>query len=368
MFFKEDWDKAKERFDAFWEGEIIDRCCISVIAPRKKPLDSKIEFAEARDLVQKWLDSELRMEQELFWFSRNFYGGEAFPYTWNNLGPGVLASFISSKYTLANETVWFDREPVIHDWNNMPDIKLDENSKMWQVVTHMTDSFARKADGRYFVGMTDLGGNFDIAASLRGSERLLLDLFDFPDEVKELIKRIDEVWFEAYDRLYEIISRYMQGTSAWMPVWCRERWYPLQCDFSTMISPSMFEEFVIPSLAREAEFLDRAIYHLDGPEEIQHLDYILDIPGIDGIQWVPIGKFDEDTGVYYLDQADDQWFPMYEKIQAKGKRLVLMQMRAKDVEKLVRNLSSKGLFIYTTCTSEDEARQLISNVQKWTRD
>ena len=30
MRYKEDWEKAKARFEAFWNHEIVDRCCISV--------------------------------------------------------------------------------------------------------------------------------------------------------------------------------------------------------------------------------------------------------------------------------------------------------------------------------------------------
>ena len=35
MYYKSDWDKAKKRIEAFWNNEIIDRCCINVLSPRK---------------------------------------------------------------------------------------------------------------------------------------------------------------------------------------------------------------------------------------------------------------------------------------------------------------------------------------------
>ena len=35
MYYKPDWPGAKKRLEAFWNNEIIDRCCVAVFAPRK---------------------------------------------------------------------------------------------------------------------------------------------------------------------------------------------------------------------------------------------------------------------------------------------------------------------------------------------
>jgi len=139
-----------------------------------------------------------------------------------------------------------------------------------------------------------------------------------------------------------------------MSLWCRETWYPLQCDFSAMISPEFFEEFVKPALQREAAFLKKSIYHLDGPGEIPHIDHLLDIKEIDGIQWT--------AGAGQPDLSDEKWYPLYKKIQAKGKKLVLLGAEASGVEKLLDNLSIKGLFISTECKTEEEARLLLKKV------
>ena len=34
MRYREDWEKSKARQAAFWNGEILDRCCVSIMAPR----------------------------------------------------------------------------------------------------------------------------------------------------------------------------------------------------------------------------------------------------------------------------------------------------------------------------------------------
>ena len=32
--YKENWEEAKKRFDAFWNKEYIDRCCLSIMLPK----------------------------------------------------------------------------------------------------------------------------------------------------------------------------------------------------------------------------------------------------------------------------------------------------------------------------------------------
>ena len=35
MYYKEDWHKARQRLEAFWQEEMTDRACVGVLAPRK---------------------------------------------------------------------------------------------------------------------------------------------------------------------------------------------------------------------------------------------------------------------------------------------------------------------------------------------
>jgi hypothetical protein len=54
-----------------------------------------------------------------------------------------------------------------------------------------------------------------------------------------------------------------------------------------MISPQMFERFVLPDLLACCEFLDYAFYHLDGKGQLPHLNMLLALERLRGIQWVP---------------------------------------------------------------------------------
>jgi 5-methyltetrahydrofolate--homocysteine methyltransferase len=87
--------------------------------------------------------------------------------------------------------------------------------------------------------------------------------------------------------------------------------YMLQCDFSYMIGPRMFKQFALPELAATCQRLPRSFYHLDGVGEVPHLDHLLGIPELDGIQWIP-GDGKPDCA---------HWPEIYQRVHAGGKKI-----------------------------------------------
>ena len=59
MYFKEDFESARKRLDAFWHGDMIDRCVMAVCAPRKEPLPFDITTIESPvNLWDRWTNPE----------------------------------------------------------------------------------------------------------------------------------------------------------------------------------------------------------------------------------------------------------------------------------------------------------------------
>ena len=55
-----------------------------------------------------------------------------------------------------------------------------------------------------------------------------------------------------------------------------------------MISPKLFEELVMYELETQSQWLDYALYHLDGEQQVKHLDRILSVKGINAVQWTNV--------------------------------------------------------------------------------
>jgi hypothetical protein len=341
---KQDWELSKKRYDAFWQNEAVDRCVLYLDLPSVPPEPEPESYRE------RWMDIEARTRRQETYAGRLRFMGDGFPFAFVNFGPGVLAAFMGSSYEFGKDTIWFDREPLLSDWD-FSKLAFDTSCEMWRAVEEMTSRYLD--GGKVLTSITDLGGTLDILASLRGSEPLIYDLYDEPEKVHQAIDRIESVWERAYTIFSNQLLNRQGAITSWMPIWCRERYYPLQCDFSAMISPAMFGEFVLPNLRRQTEFLDHAVYHLDGPGEIPHVDQLLTLPRLTAIQWTP--------GAGCADLLDPCWFELYQKILSAGKGLVLMcegLQNPERLEYLLSKIPTKGLFISSCCTEEQALEAL----------
>ena len=107
----------------------------------------------------------------------------------------------------------------------------------------------------------------------------------------------------------------------------------------------------------QCRFLQYPLYHLDGAEQIRHLDDLLSIPELRAIQWTQVAGQPPCT----------QYLPELKRIQAAGKNLVIL-VEPKQVEVLLENLSSRGLLLVTTVPTVEDAEALLRQAEKLTHD
>jgi hypothetical protein len=263
------------------------------------------------------------------------YYGDAFPAWWVNCGPGIGAGFMGADVHSVrepSETVWFSVEhprPA-----NELELRYDEQNAWWQRVQALTAAMVERWHGLVQVGQTDIGGNLDILASFRGTQGLLYDLLDCPEVVQRLASQATQLWLRYYDELDALIRPACPGSSCWAPLWSPGKTYMLQSDFAYMLSPAMFERFVLPDLYACCEHLDHAFYHLDGKGQIPHLDLLLSIPRLRGVQWIPGDG----------QPSPDQWLPLLKRIRDGGK-LCQVFVRPEGARRIVRNLGGRGFLL-----------------------
>lgn len=353
--FKDNYSTALNEYEKFWERKNTDRCILNI--SYKKP--SSTPYRKYTSLEERWLDEEYIYNSFKHKVSNTGYIAEGVPMLFTNLGPGCLAACIGGNYGLTSRTIWFDQNPIIDDWEHPPKLEFNKKSEMWQHVVRLQSKFASDPDIHFSI--TDLGGILDIVASLRSTETLLYDLYDYPDEVKEYTDLVLKLWYKAFDMQLETIRKTGQPFNNWMNIPSKKPWYPIQCDFCFMISPLQFEEFVLPHIIEQANYIDRSIYHLDGTGELPHLDMILDIPALNGIQWI--------SGAGEAPLYDEKWFGLYKKIQDKKKNLVLLSgINENDMagaERLIKSIDPTGVYISTHCSSKEKAEEILEKITRW---
>jgi len=361
-FLNEDWPQARERFQAFWQREILDRCCISIRAPRpssKTPLSLKAP-ANHEELLAYWLDPEVNLQRMLDSFSRTYYAGEAYPATTMCLGASVMAEFFGAGAEFRPDTVWY--HPVItdlaaHEW------KTDTTSTPLYLATFTAmHRYIEASQGAFFVGLPELGSVTDDLGLLRGMQELLLDMIDTPEAVKLAIRRLMTAWQTEHGRLYSLTRDVNAGGCCipWMQTWAPGPHYQMSCDFSAILSPALYREFIVPEIEAYLDVNEFGVYHLDGQDALKHLETILALPKLKAIQWT--------EGAGQPPKSDLRWIPYYRQIQHAGKCLILPEVAPHEIEMLLNALSSRGLFLSAWCANEAEALLLLEKVKRWTRD
>jgi xylulokinase len=75
-----------------------------------------------------------------------------------------------------------------------------------------------------------------------------MDAAEEPAEVARCVGEVTRMWLEVFDGLRALTAPHCAGTTSWGATWAPGSTYMLQSDFSYMISPAMFEQFVLPDL------------------------------------------------------------------------------------------------------------------------
>ena len=287
-FEKGQYEELRQTYRKWWAGE-LDRPIVPIVTcghgpGNDSPKGPELCFANAWDFSidpREFVDAHDAVLDSWRWH------GEAFPmFHTDAFGPGTLAAFLGCTPQGSPQTVWFHpprKDIPIEELH----FEFDENNRYYRRVVNLFEAAMEKWHGRVVVGMVDMGGILDVLSSFRGAENLLMDLYDDPDEVLRCIGELQDMWFFYFDKLNAIMDGEAEGYSHWYGMYHEQPGYILQSDFSYMISPEMFGTFVAPELSSSADRLYNAVYHLDGVGEIPHLDTILTMDGVKGVQWVP---------------------------------------------------------------------------------
>ena len=375
---KPDFDASYARYEAFWEHDVLDRppVCITLpLAATKAPATAGAGRTASDDIERhametlppaltrrymdhrsRWLDLPGRVEREVWRLEHTAFLGDALPVAWPNMGPEIFSAWCGAGYEFGETTTW--SVPCVEDWHrDGPACRFDENHDLFRATMELTELLIEAGRGRFIVGLTDFHAGGDHLAALRDPERLAIDLLDEPEAILPMLSDAATDYFRAYDMFYERIASAGMPATSWLPLVHFGRYYIPSNDFSALISPAMFERFFLDGIVDECRFLDRSIYHLDGPDALRHLDMLLEIPELDAIQFVP-GAGNEDL---------EQWIPVYQRIQQAGKSQMILDVTTGNMEALFEHLSPEGIYVGSVGGVRDEstANAVLARFENW---
>ena len=357
MMYKNGWEQAKKRLTAWWDGEILDRCCAAVVVsePVKETGKYRIGLPDDQEGRNRyWSDAETIIKRNRLAMEKTWFGGEAFPMISLDLGAAGHAGFFKGARHSFEDTVWF--YPSVQ---HLDEMEFDENTYLYQKTLELARAFAEDSKGDYMISMSDCSGNADVLSHLIGPDELLPLMLEEPEVVQRAMKKAQYAYEQIHRKTYDIIKDVNQGGSCigWLRTWAPGLHAQMQSDMSVMISSEMFRQFVEPELRAQCDFLDYSLYHFDGVEQIRHLDSLLSIEKLHAIQWTQVICHPRCT----------ECIAELKRIQAAGKNLLIC-ISPDQIRPLMENLSSKGLYLLLNADTVEEGEAMLEEISRLTHE
>jgi hypothetical protein len=361
LAWKENWEQTKRRFIGWWNrGDLVVAINGYGGMPTDMPHEIVPEVPLPPSIEAGYLDVENRVRRNHYNMSRSWFPAETVPVANTMMGPGSLAFFLGCEPGFSRETVWF--KPSIQHVErpeDLPPLKFDPECRWWKLTEETHRRQMELARGKYLVAYPDLVENIDILSALRDPQQLMFDLIERPAWVERSMFEINQAFFQAVDRLYEII-RQPDGSSAFcaFSIWGPGKVAKVQCDASAMFSPSMFRRFVVPALTEQCDWLDYSVYHLDGTQAMCHLDALLEIESLDAIEWTPQAGIE--------GGGHPRWYDLYKRIRAAGKSVYAAGVRPEEeVIALLDAVGPKGMYLAVYCDNRRTVEDMLQRLEPY---
>ncbi len=345
--YKPDLDQTLHYWLQFWRGS-NSRPAFLVTLPR--PHTRAVEppaYLTAFDC-----DFHDLAHQLLAWADTHEFLGDTIPNYYLEFGPETFAAYLGCDLRLADDRSTSWSVPFVEDWGEV-EIRFRKDSYWWQRTLEAFDVLRSHLDGKMMVAAPALLGNLDALASLRGPQNLLVDLIDRPEHVKRALEQVNRAYAEVLAALAAELDMDRLGSMNVEGLYFPGRHSRPQCDFSAMISPKMFREFVIPSLMSEAEDAGAFTYHLDGPNAVCHVPALCALEKMDIIIYA-IGAGTEDW----------DWSFLYDQIDRLGKGQILYyDMTPEKIKRIWQKYRSKMLVFVPRVASRNELEDLMGEIE-----
>ena len=369
MLSKSNWDETKRRWDSYWKRDVKGVPLMCIVAEKPGAVDPAVQAElRSKDMFDKYRDAKRIYERYKYFVQTHEFLADSFPNVSLDFGPGSVAAYLGSDIEFKPDTVWFT--DCVDEWEGYKPLAFDPENKWFKEHIQLFKDVKKLTGDEFYLAIPDLMENIDVLASLRGAQNTIYDMMDEPEEVEERIKQVQDVYFKYYDSFFDLCARDEDGVKSScytvFQIWGRGRTVKLQCDFSAMMSPKQFRTFIQPALDGQSRHVDNVLYHLDGPDAIKHLPALMEIKGIDALQWT--------AGSYNPDGTHEQWFDIYDQARKAGKALWVQVYSGgvdewiKRIDTLVARYGSNALFMYFPPVSMADAEKILSHAEKHWKD
>ncbi len=272
-----------------------------------------------------------------------FYVGSAYP------GLPWMEAIMGCRVYAETTSAW--AAPFLTDYAQLDALRRPVAESPWfQALLRWTVDLVAWAAGRFPVNAPLLRGPADIAAAVRGADRFVMDFFDHPDEVRELLRLCTGARKEVMAAILAVAQPFHGGYAAggypsrlWTPG--RTCLYN-QEDAAAVLSPRIFRRELMPLEASIAAPAQTPYIHLHSACTYP-VDILLEDPSYPVLQI----NYDHAGAGPRLPEL----MPVLKKVAGRKPLILWGKFTLTELELLVATLGRRGLSIQPIAATEAEA-------------
>jgi hypothetical protein len=246
------------------------------------------------------------------------------------------------RFSVSGRSIW--AEPVLKDWADVATLTNYRESPWLALLIELTEGMVRLSDGRFPVVIALQRGPLDVAAALRGLDRLALDFYDFPEQFKHLLDLCTEANLLVAEILSNLIPPFHGGHANYFGLWAPGRPYLHQQDSMASFSPQTYQQAVRAGDETVMGAFDYSIRKFHSAS----LHILGEASSLDCVRGVQITL--DPTG-----PTLDELVPVFAGAQQRKPLLINCTSR-EAMEQLRKELSPRGLCLYYWETAEGLAK------------
>ncbi|WP_428937076.1 hypothetical protein [Fontivita pretiosa] len=239
------------------------------------------------------------------------------------------------------------------DWDSLDRVGFDPDNPWFLKLVECSRVLVEHARGRYPVGNPILRGITDIVAALLGSQRMVFEFFDHPQQLQQLLVRCTQIWQGVGEALVRTFGLFHGGQCPGR----RRVWTPGTCmlyqdDAVAVLSPELYRQYILPLEHEVLRHYDRTMIHTHSATLPILIDGLLSLDSLHAIEVLidPTGP------------SIPELIPTFRRILDQKALLICGEISLSDIELLVKALPAQGLCLMPKVNTEAQADALFGQI------
>lgn len=265
-----------------------------------------------------------------------------------------LEAMLGIPIQVGTESIWAKEGGF--DYQNMDKLDLSKDNPWRQKYLEFVAALQDRYGDRYPVGQPILRGTSDLVAALRGSQQMIFDLYDRPEEFQRLGRICTDFFMGIIQDQLSVTRPFHGGYEVEsFTLWAPGGIVRMQEDASALFSPDLYVKYLQEEDQRVASAFPYQVIHLHS-SSLLLLEQILDI---NVLKCVQINKDQGGWGV-------PKMLPLFQMVQKRGKRLLVRgKLEGEDLVVLRKGLSPNGLYLQIVIESLAETKHFQDFFSPW---